>query len=100
MTNTKQPVNVNNISISVTSQLLFMALVKDAGNWNGQPLLDISKEERGNVTQLKRAGLITTEKDEGNVWVQFTEAGKAFAVKLGATLSESGILYISNKAVK
>lgn len=45
-----------------------------------------SKEERGNLTQLKRAGLITTFVDEGNTWIDFTDAGKAYAKENGVEL--------------
>jgi hypothetical protein len=34
-------------------------------------MLDITKEQRGNLTQLKKAGLLRTFKDEGIEWVVF-----------------------------
>jgi hypothetical protein len=76
--------------ITETSLQVFIAYAKDACNWNGQPLVGGnvggSKEERGNITQLKKAGLITTEIDEGNTWLQFTAAGKTFALEHGITI--------------
>src|SRR3990167_835915 len=70
---------------------LFIAYAKDAGNWGGSPLVggnvSDSKEDRGNLTQLKRAGLVKTETDEGNIWLYFTPRGKVYAKELGVDLS-------------
>ena len=75
------------MNITNASAELFLAYAKDACNWNGTPLVGGnvggSKEERGNLTQLKRAGLITTFADEGLTWIAFTESGKAFAAEHG-----------------
>jgi len=60
---------------------LFVRLAHDAPEWNGTPLLDVTSEERGNVTALKINGYITTFRDEGMIWVDFTEKGKAFALE-------------------
>jgi len=50
-------------NITSESKRVFIAYANDAPNWNGMPLVGGnvggSKEERGNLTQLKRAGLIT-----------------------------------------
>jgi hypothetical protein len=76
----------NMTNITEASKALFVALAEDADNWGGTPLLggnvDITKEERGNLTQLKQAGLLHTFKDEGCIWVDFTDAGKAYALEL------------------
>lgn len=66
---------------------LFAMMWLDAPNWSGTPLIggnfDITKEERGNLTDLKRRGLLTTSRDEdGNIWVEFTEDGEALAADL------------------
>lgn len=62
---------------------LFLAFARDAGNWNGTPLVGgnvrSSKEHCGNLTQLKKAGLIETFVEEGRTWLAFTEAGKKLA---------------------
>ncbi len=79
------------MKITETSLKLFLEYAKDAGNWSGTPLVGGnvggSREERGNLTQLKKAGLITTinEYDSGKtlIWVNFTEAGIAFAKEYG-----------------
>lgn len=81
------------MNITETSKTLFLAYARDAGNWSGQPLVGGnvsvggSKEERGNLTQLKRAKLITTFVDDGCTWIQFTDAGKAFASENGVTIN-------------
>lgn len=75
------------MKITETSKAIFLAYAADAANWGGTPLVGGnvggSKEERGNLTQLKRAGLITTFKYEGDMWIRFTDAGKAFALEHG-----------------
>ena len=77
--------------ITETSLELFLAFAKDAGNWSGTPMVGgnvvISAEERGNLTQLKRAKLLTTFRYEGDVFVEFTDAGVALAAEHGITLS-------------
>lgn len=69
------------------SMKLFLAYAEDAGNWSGNPLVGGnvggSKEDRGNLTQLKKAGLITTWVDEGQTWIDFTDEGKALAKENG-----------------
>ena len=73
--------------LTETSLQLFLAYAKDAGNWSGTPLVGGnvggSKEERGNLTQLKRAGLVETFKDDGQTWLSFTEAGRVLAAQHG-----------------
>jgi hypothetical protein len=80
------------IKITEKSLQIFLAYARDAGNWGGSPLVGgnvpDSKEDRGNLTQLKKAGLITTETDEGNVWLYFTEKGKKFASNYGIDLKD------------
>lgn len=70
-------------SLTPASLELFKELVEDAGNWSGSPLVCVSREERGNLTQLKRQGLIETFTDEGCAFATFTDKGKTFAAELG-----------------
>lgn len=78
-------------TITARSLELFLAYAADAGNWSGTPLVGGnvggSKEDRGNLTQLERAGLIKTFEDDGFTWVDFTDAGKALAAEHGITIS-------------
>lgn len=74
-------------NLTPASVELFTTLVNDAGNWSGTPPLDgniggLTKEERGNLTQLKRAGLLVTQTDEGETWVYFTKLGAQYADEL------------------
>ena len=74
-------------NITETSLALFLEYAEDASNWNGMPLVggNVSSgpAERGNLTQLKVAGLIETFKEEGHIWLDFTDAGKALAAEHG-----------------
>lgn len=69
----------SNEPLTSASVDLFLKLANDADNWNGTPLLDIDKKERGNLSQLKKQGLLTTFIEEGNNWVFFTKLGVEFA---------------------
>ncbi|PYF05019.1 hypothetical protein BJ122_102245 [Rhodopseudomonas faecalis] len=64
---------------------LFLAYAKDAVNWSGTPAVGGnvggSKADRGNLTQLKQAGLITTFVEDGCAFIEFTPAGAALAAK-------------------
>lgn len=78
------------MNITEKSLALFLAYARDAGNWSGSPLVGGnvggSKEDRGNLTQLKQAGLLTTDTDEGCTWINFTDAGKTLAAEHGVSL--------------
>lgn len=78
------------IPITRESMRVFLDYAKDAGNWSGTPMVGGNvggtKEERGNLTQLKQAGLITTFVYNGLTWVDFTTEGKALAARLGAPI--------------
>lgn len=65
--------------LTILDHSLFIKLAEDAKNWNGMPLLDITKSEQGNLTHLKKLGLLTTEHDDGCDWVVFTERGLEYA---------------------
>jgi len=71
------------ITLTPASKSLFISFAEDADNWGGEPLLDITAEQRGNLTDLKKHGLLTTFRDEGCDWVIFTDAGREFAAANG-----------------
>ena len=75
------------IELTEASKAVFVKYANDAGNWSGMPMLDGNKEERGNLTDLKRKKLITTFRDEGIDWVSFTDLGVAYAATLGITIT-------------
>jgi len=72
-------------TLSPASLALFLEYAKDAENWNGQPLVGgnvaTTPQDKGYLTQLKTAGLISTFKEDDCVWLDFTEAGKALALQ-------------------
>ena len=78
------------MEITKKSLEVFLAYAEDAGNWGGTPLVGGnvggSKEERGNLTQLKKAGLISTAEDDGDVFIYFKPAGLALAKEHGIDL--------------
>ena len=75
------------MTITETSLAVFLAYANDADNWGGTPLVGGNvggtTAERGNLTQLKQAGLLDTFKSDGETWVDFTDAGKALAAEHG-----------------
>ena len=77
------------IKITEQSKELFIAYVRDAGDWSGSPCVGgnvcmiSDKVDRGNLTHLKRLGLVTTHADEGLSWLSFTMKGHAYAKELG-----------------
>ena len=74
-------------NITDRSLALFLEYARDAGNWGGTPLVGGnvggSKEDRGNLTQLKKAGLVVTEISDGHTWIMFTQAGRNLANEHG-----------------
>lgn len=77
--------------ITEQSLQLFLAYARDADNWGGMPLVggNVSgtAEARGNITQLKRAGLISTFRADGATWIEFTTAGLELARRHGVELN-------------
>lgn len=80
----------NGIGITSLSKSLFIAYAKDACNWGGTPLVGGnvggSTADRGNLTHLKKLGLLVTFHSDGSDWVDFTAAGKEYAKELGITI--------------
>jgi hypothetical protein len=79
------------IKLTPRSLEIFKDACDDAGNWSGSPCLGhnftFTKEDRGNLTQLKRAKLLTTDKAEGEEWIHFTQLGREFAAFHGIEIS-------------
>lgn len=72
-----------NIALTHDSLELFLGLAEDAANWSGTPLVTVSPAQRGNLTHLKKLGLIETFEDEGCTFAIFTDAGKELAGQHG-----------------
>jgi hypothetical protein len=84
---------VKQMQISKEALELFLEYAKDAGNWNGTPLVggnvNTGPKEKGYLTALKKAGLVKTETDGERIqciWLYFTDAGKALALEHGIKL--------------
>ncbi len=74
---------MTNIELTSASFKLFIRLAQDAPNWMGQPIIDITAAQRGNLSDLKKKKLITTFRDEGCDWAIFTPEGIALAAHHG-----------------
>jgi len=93
-------------SLTPECSRLFLDLVEDSYNWRerrrvmreshsamisrmihgGALLVDTTDEQRSNLTELKRIGLIRTKTGEGYTWCYFTALGRAAARSLGHEL--------------
>lgn len=71
----------NQIELTAESRSLFESVVKDLPNWNGTtPCFNhIDSQSRGNLTDLKKKGLVKTYRYDGEEWIDLTEAGTGFA---------------------
>jgi hypothetical protein len=78
------------VQITERSKELFLNYARDADNWSGSPLvggnLGGTKEDRGNLTQLKQAGLIRTSADGDDTWIHFTDKGIEYALENGVDI--------------
>lgn len=78
---------MKNVNITDQSKALFIEYFNDAPNWNGTPCVGgnvtSNKEANGNLTQLKKEGLISTWFDEGHSWLEFTALGLEYAAEIG-----------------
>ncbi len=63
------------ITMTEKTAELLEKLGRAGHNWGGTPMLDLTKSERGNLTQLKKLGLLTTFRENGAEFVWFYEIG-------------------------
>ncbi len=78
------------VKITEQSKTLFVAYVEDSPNWAGSPMVggNVGAEEKdkGNLTQLKKAGLLETCPDGDRpdiMWITFLRRGIDYAKELG-----------------
>lgn len=75
------------IILTERSLELFLDYARDAVNWGGHPPIGErvggGREDQGNLTQMKRAGYITTHKQGPYILITFTEKGRALAAEHG-----------------
>ena len=72
------------------TKALFIELVEDADQWNGQPLYQHTARDtsaNGHLTDLKKKGLVTSCDSEGDIFIDFTDAGIEYAASIGLDLS-------------
>jgi hypothetical protein len=86
--------------ITPRSLEIFLAYARDTENWSNEVPWNgnvrSTEADKGNLTQLKRAGLVTTRVDHDpnhyidndkrappQVWLEFTDAGIALAAEHG-----------------
>jgi hypothetical protein len=66
-------------TLTAASLALFLEYANDAGNWGGTPLVGgnvtMDAAAKGNLTDLKKNGLLTTFREDGEMWINFTAAG-------------------------
>lgn len=75
-------------ALTAASHDTFMMYAEDAGNWSGNPWvsegnIQPTKEQRGNLSDLVKKGLIEICDYEPGTYIEFTEAGKAYAAANG-----------------
>jgi hypothetical protein len=80
------------MKLSVKCLELFKAYAKDAGNWRGAPMVGgnvkSGPSDRGYLTKLKKAGYITTDRDEYGTWLYFTKAGVDLAAEFSIVICQ------------
>jgi len=74
--------------LTTASLNTFLAYARDAGNWSDTPLVSdgnitCTKEMRGNLTDLKRKGLVIIGDDGDGKFVVFTKSGSELAAQHG-----------------
>lgn len=74
-------------TLTADSLELFLGLAEDADNWSGNPLITLTAAQRGNLTDLKKRGLLSTFDDGGCDFAIFKPAGIALAAEHGIDLT-------------
>lgn len=63
---------------------MFIDLAKDSSNWSGTPMFQGTQKQKGNLTDLKKRGLIETwVEDDGCIFVKFKPEGISYAATIG-----------------
>ena len=76
------------VDLTAASHETFMMYAEDAPNWSGTPWvsegnIQPTKEERGNLSDLVKKGLIQIGREEIGTYIIFTQAGKDYAAANG-----------------
>lgn len=83
------------INLTPTSLERFLDYAKDAGNWGGSPCVGGNvggdPADKGFLTDHKKHGLLDTNEFEPRLYfINYTDLGKAFALRYGVDLSIFG----------
>lgn len=78
MSTSKKPTALTDATLA-----LFDRLVNEAGDWAGNPMVDVNVHDRGCLTHLKRRGLLGTFESDGEKFVTFSRAGRDLAIERG-----------------
>lgn len=73
---------MNKTPMTEATERLFRDIFADQYNWSGTPpcFNHITAATRGNLTDLKKRGLVTTFRSDGEEWIEITEAGNALGL--------------------
>jgi hypothetical protein len=78
------------LALAPASLARFIEYAEDADNWSGSPLVGGNvggdPADVGYLTNMKRCGMVSTWEDEGDVWIEFTDAGRALAGEHGVEI--------------
>jgi hypothetical protein len=80
------------VYLSDESMKMFKELCEEARIWDTNPFWtpELTKHQRGNMSDLSKKGLIQTEKSEDGLLTYFTDAGIEFAKNIGERVPERG----------
>ena len=86
---------MKNTKLTADSLSLLLTLIRDSGNWSNSPLVDLSAAEKGNLTHLKKAGLVRTSRSDGCDFITFlfasgdvvTDGARTFSLVAGESHS-------------
>lgn len=75
-------------TLSTAARALFAMIVEDAHDWSGNPgpNIDLTPEEKGHFTALKKADVLRTDRDEGINWITFKPGAEELAKDMGLDL--------------
>ena len=77
-------------TVDVTTLDRFLQYAADAANWSGTPLVGGNvggdASDKGYIVNMKKRGLVTTFKYDGDIWMHFTDEGVALAAQHGITI--------------
>ena len=74
------------MNLTQASKAMFLDFAYWAPHYNGYAMVDVlTNAEKGNLTDLKKKGLLQTDESDGIEWVQFTKKGIELLVKYGVS---------------